>query len=55
MNIKKFRKIFGKNIWYFRKKNNLTIEDLADISDINPKYLGGVERGVYNISSKILK
>jgi len=50
MNIGKFRKLFGKNIRYFRKKKNLTIEQLADLADINPKYLGGVERGVYNIS-----
>ncbi len=50
MDINKYRKQFGKNIRNFRKKQNLTLEELADKSNLNFKYLSGVERGVYNIS-----
>ena len=42
--------MIGGNIRFYRKKNKLTIEKLAEIADISPKYLGSVERGENNIS-----
>ena len=47
----KYRKMLGNNIRFFRKKKNLTIEDLADKGNLNSQYLGGVERGEHNISA----
>ena len=44
------RSLVGRNIRYFRKKRELSIEKLAEIADISPKYLGSVERGENNIS-----
>jgi len=41
---------FGNNIRKFRKLKNLSIESLAEKSNLNPKYLGSVERAESNIS-----
>lgn len=43
-------KTVGANIRRLRKARNLTLEKLAETSESNPKYLGGVERGEENIS-----
>lgn len=39
------RKFLGKRIREERIKNNLTIEQLAEIIDVSASYLGVVERG----------
>lgn len=39
------RKIIGTNIRFKRKEYNLTIEDLSEIVDIAPGFLGLIERG----------
>jgi len=36
---------FGKRLKYLRKKANYTQEELAELADISPTYLGEVERG----------
>src|SRR5437867_12914481 len=47
-------KIVGGNIRKMRKSNRLTLEQLAEKAESNPKYLGGVERGEENIGLKKL-
>lgn len=37
-------KLIGKKIRNERKKQNLTIEELAELSDISPNFLGKIER-----------
>ncbi len=46
----KARKIFSKNLKNFRKKNNVSQEELADLSGLHRTYVGSVERGERNIS-----
>ena len=46
----KYREYLGKNIRYFRKLNNLSIEKLAEKSNLSTKYLSTVELGQNNIS-----
>jgi len=49
----------GNRIRIFRKQKKYTIEDLADLADLHPTFLGQVERGDANASvttlSKIAK
>lgn len=40
-----YNKIIGSNIRYERQKRNLTIEELSEILDIAPGFLGLIERG----------
>src|SRR5947209_17116148 len=47
-------KIVGGNIRRMRKHAKLTLEQLAEKVESNPKYLGGVERGEENIGLKKL-
>src|SRR6266571_5083565 len=47
-------KIVGGNIRRLRKSKRLTLEQLAEKAESNPKYLGGVERGEENIGLKKL-
>src|SRR5436309_15136830 len=42
-------KIVGGNIRRLRKSKRLTLEQLAEKAESNPKYLGAVERGEENI------
>src|SRR5438128_8414069 len=42
-------KIVGGNIRKMRKQGRLTLEQLAEKAESNPKYLGAVERGEENI------
>jgi transcriptional regulator with XRE-family HTH domain len=44
------RRVLGEAIRAFRKQMNLTQEKLAEKADLNPKYIGEVERGTLNIS-----
>jgi transcriptional regulator with XRE-family HTH domain len=44
------KKILGETIRRYRKKANLTQEKLAELADLNPKYIGELERGENTIS-----
>ena len=44
------RRLLGEAIRAFRKRADLTQEKLAEMADLNPKYIGEVERGGLNIS-----
>lgn len=45
----------GEKISHFRKKQNLSIRDLAKLSDVTPSLLSQVERGLANPSVNSLK
>lgn len=47
MNLKR---IFGKNIKYYRFKNNMTQERLAELTDLSPRYISNIETGTGNVS-----
>ncbi len=44
------RKALGQAIRHYRKKANLTQERLGELADLNPKYIGEVERMEKTIS-----
>ncbi|WP_339021466.1 helix-turn-helix transcriptional regulator [Aeromonas salmonicida] len=44
----------GKRIRFFRLKNNLSQEELADRCDLHRTYIGSCERGERNITVKNL-
>ena len=44
------KKLLGKNVKYFRYKNNLTQEKLAERCDLSPRYISDIENGNGNIS-----
>lgn len=46
----KHRKILAETIRFHRKRAKLTQERLAERAELNPKYIGEVERGMKNIS-----
>ena len=48
------RKIIGEAIRRYRKQAEFTQEELAERVDLNPKYLGEVERGEKIISIEAL-
>jgi transcriptional regulator with XRE-family HTH domain len=48
------RKLIGDAIRHYRKQAKLTQEQLAEKSNLNPKYLGEVERGEKIISIEAL-
>ena len=52
--ILRHRRILGEAIRFYRKKANLTQEKLAEKADLNPKYLGEIERGEKIISIEAL-
>jgi transcriptional regulator with XRE-family HTH domain len=52
--ILRHRKIIGEAIRFQRKKANLTQEKLAEAVELNPKYVGEVERGEKIISIEAL-
>jgi DNA-binding XRE family transcriptional regulator len=45
-----YRKLLGKAIRQYRKKAKMTQEDLGEAADLNPKYIGEVERAEKTIS-----
>jgi transcriptional regulator with XRE-family HTH domain len=52
--ILRHRKLIGEVIRLQRKRTGLTQEELAERVDLNPKYLGEVERGEKIISIEAL-
>jgi transcriptional regulator with XRE-family HTH domain len=50
----KFRKLIGENIRYFRRKCNLSQEELALRASLSTDFISKVERGVANISADSL-
>jgi transcriptional regulator with XRE-family HTH domain len=48
------RRLIGEAIRMFRKKARMTQERLAERADLNPKYLGEIERGEKIISIEAL-
>jgi transcriptional regulator with XRE-family HTH domain len=44
------RTTVGPKIRFYRKKANLTQEELAENAELHPHYVGEVERGKYSIS-----
>ena len=51
MNLKE---IFGKNVKYYRFKNHLTQEKLADILNVSPNYISRLELGKHNPSLNMI-
>ena len=49
-----YNRIIGSNIRFERRKKNLTIEDLSEILNIAPGFLGLIERGQRGTSIKNL-
>lgn len=47
---KDIREIFRKNLRYYRLKNKLTQEDLAEKVDLTDKYISDLERGEFSPS-----
>lgn len=39
----------GRNVRSARKRAKLTQEELAELADLHPTYVGGIERGERNI------
>ena len=48
------KKLVGQNIRSYRLKMNLSQKDLSKIAELDPNYIGSVERGERNISLKNL-
>ena len=44
------RKVFGRNLRYYRLLNNYTQEIFADITDTSISYISNVENGKYGPS-----
>ena len=41
---------FGERIRELRHKNNISQEELAELTDLHRTYIGGIERGERNVS-----
>ena len=50
----KHRRVLGAAIRSYRGQIGWTLEKLAEKADLNPKYLGEVERGTVNVSADAL-
>lgn len=46
--------ILGLRIRFYRKQRKLSQEQLAELCDLHPSYIGQIERGEKNISVEIL-
>lgn len=44
------RKIFGQRVRHYRKNKKLSQEQLAELCDLHPTYIGQLERGEKNAS-----
>lgn len=49
------KQVLGKNIRYFRFKNNLTQEKLAEFLDISVTYVSDIELGKSNVSLDLIE
>lgn len=49
MKTQSIREILGKNVKFYRFKNNYTQEKLAELCDISPRYLSDIENYKGNI------
>ena len=49
------KKVFGTNLKYYRKKRQLSQEQLAERLNITPKHLSTIETGVTFVSAKLLE
>lgn len=47
-------KLFGRNIKHFRQLKNLTQEQLAEKTQLSVNYIGYIERGIKNPTTKTL-
>jgi len=45
-----YLRIFGENVRIKRLQQNLTQEQLAEMSDLHRTYIGAIERGERNVS-----
>lgn len=46
----KISEVLGQRIRYYRKKMKLSQEELAELADLHPTYIGQLERGEKNAS-----
>jgi transcriptional regulator with XRE-family HTH domain len=49
-----YLKALGKSIRTYRTRGGLTQERLGELADVNPKYIGELERGEKNPSAIVL-
>ena len=49
--MEKIIKVIATNVRYYRKKAGLSQEKLAERAGLHRTYIGGVERGEYNVSA----
>ncbi|MGN0577530.1 MAG: helix-turn-helix domain-containing protein, partial [Ruminiclostridium sp.] len=48
--MKDIKKIFGQRVRYYRKNRSMSQEQLAEVCDLHPTYIGQLERGEKNAS-----
>ena len=44
--------IIAANIRYYRKKAGISQEKLGELAELHRTYIGGVERGEYNVTAR---
>ncbi len=44
------RRVFGRNVKYYRFQKNMTQEQLAELTDLSPRYISNIENGGGNVS-----
>ena len=44
------KKVFGKNVRFYRFQRNLTQEKLAELTDLSSRYISNIENGTGNVS-----
>jgi len=49
------KSVFGANLKYYRKKKNLSQEELAEQVEITPKHLSTIETGAVFVSADLLE
>ena len=53
--MKGIKAVFGENVKYYRKKLQLSQEQLADKLEISPKHLSTIETGATFVSAELLE